>query len=240
MQNHQPQTNTIARKIGWLITSLLLAITVSSAVMAQSVIKDCAIKLPNVQFTHCVNGAEKMTTINNATFTLKSGAKTDYFNDPDGKTVANSAPILLAKIDNAKPFTLTAKLSPEFIETYDAGALYVYSSEKQWQKFAFEQDERGTTRVVSVRTIDTSDDNNHQPIGDKSLYLKISSDTHTMAFYFSTDKIQWNLARLYHNNYPSELWVGVSSQSPLGDGNATQFEQVSLVLESVKDFRMGM
>lgn len=200
----------------------------------------CSIKLPDIHFTKCLNNAEKNTSITGGIITLKSDAKTDFFNDPDGKLSNNNAPVLLAKVDNTKPFTLTARVSPEFKETYDAGALYIYLTEKLWQKFAFERDERGTTRIVSVRTIETSDDNNHQPIGGKSVFLKISSDTKTVAFYFSEDKIKWSLARLYKNTYPAIIWVGVSSQSPLGNGNSTQFESPSLISESVKDFRMGL
>lgn len=202
--------------------------------------KECSIKLPEIHFTRCLNDAEKNITVEGAVVTLESDAKKDFFNDPDGKLSNSSAPVLLAKVDNTKPFTLTAKVSPEFKETYDAGALYIFHTKNLWQKFAFEMDERGATRIVSVRTIETSDDNNHQPIGDNSVYLKISSDTQTVAFYFSEDKIKWNLARLYKNSYPATIWVGVSSQSPLGNGNATRFESPSLTGESVKDFRMGI
>lgn len=202
--------------------------------------KECSIKLPEIHFTRCLNGAEKNTSVAGAVVTLKSDAKKDFFNDPDGKLSNNSAPVLLEKVDNTQPFTLIAKVSPEFKETYDAGALYIYHTENLWQKFAFEKDERGVTRIVSVRTIETSDDNNHQPVNGSSVYLKISSDTQTVGFYFSEDKIKWNLARLYKNSYPDTIWVGVSSQSPLGDGNASRFESLSLISESVKDFRMGV
>ncbi|WP_331345662.1 DUF1349 domain-containing protein [Cellvibrio sp. UBA7661] len=172
--------------------------------------------------------------------TLTSDAKTDFFNDPGNGEAVGNAPVLLTKINNSKPFTLTAKVSPEFKQTYDAGALYVYVSPTLWQKFAFERDERAVSRIVSVRTIETSDDNNHQRIGQPSVYLKISSDSKTIAFYFSQDNKNWNLAKLYKNEYSKVIWVGVSSQSPIGDGNKTLFEKVSLTNESVKDFRMGI
>jgi len=221
-----------------LFLGLIVILISSSQAVANSENK-CSIKLPEIHFTKCLNDAEKYTSITGGIITLKSDAKTDFFNDPDGK-LSNNAPVLLTKVDNTKPFTMTASVSPEFKETYDAGALYIYVTEKLWQKFAFERDERGTRRIVSVRTIETSDDNNHQPIGGKAVFLKISSDTQTVAFYFSEDNIKWNLARLYKNPYPAIIWVGVSSQSPLGNGNATQFENPSLISESVKDFRLGI
>lgn len=223
---------------GLFLGSLAIAIVPMQAVA--SVEKACSFQLPQIHFTKCLNSAEKNVFIKDGNLTFKSDAKTDFFNDPDGKLSNSNAPVLLSKVDNAKPFTLTAKVSPDFKETYDAGALYIFVTDKLWQKFAFERDERATTRVVSVRTIETSDDNNHQPIGQKSVYLKISSDTQTVAFYFSEDKVKWNLARLYKNSYPATIWVGVSSQSPMGTGNSTQFENPSLIIESVKDFRMGI
>ena len=201
--------------------------------------EDCSIKLPLVHFTRSLNNAEQNATLNKEKITIRSDAKKDFFNDPDGKLVNSTAPLLLAKVDNTRPFTLTAKVTPQFTATYDAGALYIFSTEKLWQKFAFERDEQGRTRIVSVRTIDTSDDNNHDVIEQESVYLKISSDTRSVGFYYSTDNKNWNLARLYKNNYPDTIWLGVSSQSPMGDGNATLFEECSLTEESVRDFRTG-
>jgi hypothetical protein len=70
--------------------------------------------------------------------------------------------------------------------------------------------------------------------------MKISSDTKVVGFYYSTDSLKWNLARLYKNNYPETIWLGISSQSPMGDGNATYFEDCILVEKSVTDFRTGI
>jgi hypothetical protein len=61
-----------------------------------------------------------------------------------------------------------------------------------------------------------------------------------VGFYFSTDNVTWNLARVYKNDYPEKLWLGISSQSPMGEGNLTRFENFSLIDQSVKDFRMGI
>jgi len=236
-----PTILSINKKYRYSLVLTLIALLIASfQATAADASNKCSIKLPEIHFTKCLNDAEKNASATGESITLKSDAKKDFFNDPDGKLSNNNAPVLLAKVDNTKPFTLTTKVSPEFKETYDAGALYIFLTEKLWQKFAFERDERGTTRIVSVRTIETSDDNNHQPIGGKSVYLKISSDTQTVAFYFSEDKIKWNLARLYKNAYPSTIWVGVSSQSPIGAGNSTLFDSPSLTTESVKDFRLGI
>ena len=91
----------------------------------------------------------------------------------------------------------------------------------------------------SLRTRGTSDDNNHEEVAGSSVYLKISSDTHTIASYYSTDKKTWQLARLYKNDYPQELWVGICNQCPQGEGSVSFFEDISLEQSSVSDFRLG-
>lgn len=166
----------------------------------------------------------------------------DFFCDPnDGKLSNKTAPLLLTQVDNARPFTFIAKVSPQFTatDTYNAADLFVFVNDTIWQKFAFEQDERGKHRIVTVRTRGTSDDNNHEEITGPSVYLKISSDTHTIASYYSTDKKTWQLARLYKNDYPQELWVGICNQCPQGEGSVSFFEDISLEQSSVSDFRLG-
>lgn len=203
----------------------------------------CDIKLAKIHFTKSVNGADtlaKIDTKNNILFYV--GEKKDYFSDPNNKLSNNTAPILLSKLDNTKPFTLTAKVSPEFTKTglYNAGVLYLYVHDNFYQKFCFEQDERGNHRMVTVRTIGTSDDNNHDVVNQKTAYMKISSDTHTVASYYSLDNKNWQLVRLYQNNYPSSIWAGISTQCPVDKGTTSYFEEVSLEQKSVKDFRLGI
>ncbi|MDC7674923.1 DUF1349 domain-containing protein [Asticcacaulis machinosus] len=150
-----------------------------------------------------------------------------------------AAPVLLSEIDNAKPFTLVAKVKAQFPATYDAGTLYIWAKDDLWLKLEVERDERAKIRVVSVRTEGTSDDNNHDVVGEEAVYLKISSDTKTVGFYYSKDQKSWQMVRLFKNGYPQELWIGVSAQSPMGEGTEATFEGLSLSQESIEDFRLG-
>lgn len=197
------------------------------------------VKVSGIEFTKSLNGAKDLATVEGDKLVLTSNAKSDNFNDPDGKLSNNTAPVLLTKIDNTQSFTFTAKVTPTFIDTYDAGTMYIYLNPKLWFKFAFERDERKRTRVVTVRTIETSDDNNHDVVDNESVYMKISSDVRTIGFYYSLDKENWQLVRLFKNDYPAELWVGLSTQSPIGNGTSVIFEECSLTQSSIKDFRMG-
>lgn len=200
----------------------------------------CSIKVSNIVFTKSINNAKDTATVTDGQLILKSNANCDNFNAPDGKSSNSTAPVLLTKIDNTKPFTFTAKVTPSFIETYDAGTICIYLNNKWWFKFAFEMDERKLTRMVTVQTIETSDDNNHDVVDNESVYMKISSDTKAIGFYYSLDEVNWQLVRLFRNDYPTEIWMGLSTQSPIGNGTNAMFEECSLLQSCIKDFRLGL
>ncbi|WP_427874263.1 DUF1349 domain-containing protein [Flavobacterium sp. MMS24-S5] len=203
----------------------------------------CDIKLSSIHFTKAVNGADTLIkTEANEKVIFKAGEKSDYFSDPDGKLSNTTAPMLLSEVDNTKPFTLTAKVTPEFTEKglYNAGVLYIYVNDSFYQKFCFEQDERGNHRIVTVRTMGTSDDNNHDIVKQPFVYMKISSDTKTVASYYSLDKKNWQMVRLYKNNYPKKIWMGISTQCPVDKGTQSIFEEINLEEKSVSDFRLGI
>jgi regulation of enolase protein 1 (concanavalin A-like superfamily) len=222
------------------LSLLLLSLIPGQASAQNTKSEPCDIKLPGITFTRSLNGAAAHAKVEGGRLVLTSEAKRDNFRDPNGKLSNNTAPLLLAKVDNTQPFTLTAKVTPTFLETYDAGTLYIYVKEDLWLKMAMEMDERKKTRMVSVRTIGTSDDNNHDVVETKSVSMKISSDTKTVGFYYSLDNTNWQLIRLFRNDYPSSIWVGISTQCPLGDGTSAVFEDISLTKKSISDFRLGL
>lgn len=201
----------------------------------------CSVVFSTITFTKSLNKAVNATSVlPGGKLIMQSGPKADFFNEPDGKAKYSNAPVLLTEINNSKHFTFSVKVNPEFDTTYDAGALYIYSDDDLWQKFAFEMDERKLTRIVTVRTTGTSDDNNHDRVNEKSVFMKISSDTRSVGFYYSADSLSWQLVRVYKNNYPEKVWIGISSQSPVGKGIRTIFENCILIKESVKNFRSGI
>ena len=204
---------------------------------------ECDLTINNIHFTKSINDAASSISVQeDGKVVFEAKAKSDYFSDPNGKLSNTSAPILLTEIDNTKPFTFSAKITPGFKvgDWYNAGVLYVYVNDIFFQKHCYEEDERGMHRVVTVRTYGTSDDSNHDIVEQDNVYFKISSDTHTIASYYSLDNVNWQMVRLYENNYPDQIWVGISSQCPKGDGNTSVFEDITLVEKSVSDFRMGL
>lgn len=222
------------------VTLLLLFFIPGEAYSENMKTEQCRITLPGVTFTRSLNGAAANTKVENGKLTLTSEGKRDNFIDPDGKLSNNTAPLLLTDVDNSQPFTFMARITPTFLKMYDAGTLYIYVKEDLWLKLAMEMDERNKTRIVSVRTNGTSDDNDHDVIEQKGVYLKISSDTRTVGFYYSLDKKTWQLVRLFKNEYPTTIQLGISAQSPLGEGTKAVFEDVTLVKQSISDFRLGI
>ena len=93
--------------------------------------------------------------------------------------------------------------------------------------------------MVTVRTVGTSDDNNHEVITQDFIYYKISSDTHTIASYYSLDGKEWQMVRLYKNNYPKNLLVGFSSLAPQKGECVSEFSELSKSTDNVSDFRLG-
>ena len=206
-----------------------------------SPLADCDITIGDIHFTKSLNDAASLVSVSGGTVTFDAAAHTDYFISPSG-TVRDNAPILLTEVDNTKPFTFQAFMTPGFTEkgSFNAAALYIFSDPELWQKFAFEQDMRGLHRVVTVRTIGTSDDNTHEPIQDTgSVWYRISSNNGTLMFSFSVDCQSWQLVRMYRNEYPEKLYLGISSQGPSDDTCRSTFEKVTLVYGSPRTNRPG-
>lgn len=202
---------------------------------------DCSISINEVIFSKSLNNGKDLTTLlSQNKVEMNSGAKSDFFNAPNGKEKYSNAPMLLTFINNKEPFTFITKVSPEFSETYDAGAVYVFVNNDLWQKFAFEMDERKLTRIVTVKTNGTSDDNNHDAVDAETVFMKISSDVESIGYYYSLDSINWQLVRVYKNEYPDNFWLGLSSQSPIGNGITTVFENCTLEKKAIEDFRKGI
>lgn len=219
------------------------ATTTSDSVTISKTLTPCNVTVGSVTFDYSRLGADTLTFVNeDASMTIYCPEGLDMFCDPnEGKLTNNALPLLLKEIDNTKPFTFIAKVTPEFTEEglYNAADLIVYANDTLWQKFCFEQDEYGKHRLVTVRTQGTSDDNNHDMVSSNTVYMKISSDTHTIASYYSLDKKQWHMVRLYKNYYPRTIYVGVASQCPVKGQCTSTFEEISLDTNNVSDFRMG-
>ena len=193
-------------------------------------LSDCDITVGDIHFTKSLNNAASLVSVSDGVIMFDAPAQTDYFNSPTGQ-IKDNAPLLLTEVDNTKPFTFQGYLTPGFTENgrFNAAALYIYSNPEFWQKFAFEQDMRGLHRVVTVRTKGTSDDNTHEPIRESpSAWYRISSNRGVLSFSFSVDGQTWQLVRMYRNDYPDKIYLGISSQAPSNDTCLSKIENLTL------------
>ena len=71
------------------------------------------------------------------------------------------------------------------------------------------------------------------------VFMKISSDTQTIASYYSIDGKEWQMVRLYKNNYPDKLLIGIASQAPTKGNCLSYFSDMHLDRSNVTDFRLG-
>ena len=208
---------------------------------SKEIMDNSNVKLLDVEFTKSLNIKDGTLQIAGDTMLMNAGERTDLFCDPKGLATNTTAPLLSSQVDNTKPFTFTVKVEPQFTPdgTYSAGAILAFVDKTHWQKLWFEQDEDGKHRIVTVRTIETSDDNNHESVDSPSVYLRISSDTQVIGNYYSEDGENWHLVRIYKNEYPAEFGLAISAQSPKDTAHACKFSDVKLVYQPISDFRRG-
>ena len=175
---------------------------------------------------------------------ITAGKKTDFFISPSEPFATGIAPLALKQIDKDGPLTLTAKVRPDFNREFDGGVLFIYINKEKWIKFGYELDEYGRKQIVSVRTEIVSDDNNHRVIDANvdEIFIRISKKGSTWGLYHSIDGEKWEMARILRFEVPEteKLYIGISSQSPVGDENRTVFSEISIINKAVKDFRAGI
>jgi regulation of enolase protein 1 (concanavalin A-like superfamily) len=179
---------------------------------------------------------------------LLAQAKTDLFVDPaGGGRPALTAPRLLGA-PPAGDFTLSARVSVRFAETFDAGVLLVWVSDDVWAKLCFERSPQGPPMVVSVVTRGASDDANGFTVDGSVLWLRVARVGPAWAFHASTDGSYWHFVR--HFALPGDratgsaedsaaALVGFEAQSPLGAGCAVTFGEITFTEGRLTDLRSG-
>jgi uncharacterized protein len=188
--------------------------------------------LPTLDWLHKHTSFQTETN----TLTITAGAKTDWFVDPNGQAVTDTAPALL--FDTDEDFVLSGKVTVDFKSTYDAGVLAVYQHAKSWAKLCFERSPQGSPMIVSVVTKGTSDDCNSVAVTENSVYLRISKIGKTYAFHSSSTGNFWHMVRYFAlEDAPSK--AGFLAQSPTGDGCTVTFSEINFEYKTLKDIRSG-
>lgn len=177
-----------------------------------------------------------------ARLSVVAGGRTDMFHDPDGETRTLNAPRALGS-PPAGDFQLSARVSVQFGQTYDAGALLVWAGESHWAKLCFERSPQGETMPVSVVTRGRSDDANGAAAPpDQPIWLRISRLGPAWAFHASRDGLMWSFVRHFTLDAPAPapVSVGFVAQSPLGDGCRVTFDHITFTAARLADLRSGV
>src|ERR1700704_1626591 len=107
-------------------------------------------------------------TIAAGKLTIVAGPQTDWFIDPAGdKDPVVNAPALVGAVDG--DFMLSARVSVDFRETFDAGVLMLHANDGCWAKLCLERSPEGRPMVVSVVTRQLSDDCNSSVLDQSEL-----------------------------------------------------------------------
>ena len=168
---------------------------------------------------------------------IGAGAKTDWFVDPGTGAVIASAPALLEAPPDGD-FVLVARVQAELAETFDAGALVVWSDERTWAKLAVERSPASAPTVVSVVTRGFSDDCNSHVLAYPTTWLRIARVGEAYAFHASIEGELWDLIRHFRLD-STRVEVGFEAQSPLGSGCVATFSERSIEPRTLEDLRSG-
>jgi uncharacterized protein len=165
------------------------------------------------------------------TLSIPAGKGTDWFVSPMDGTRRDNSPRLL--FTPAADFVLSAKVTVGFHAQWDGGGLVLYVNDGLWAKLAVEKSANQQPTIVSVVTRGRSDDNNSIPLTGPSVYFKIAKAGDAIFFYASEDGVKWFIVRTFSLGDAKDLRAGFTSQSPLGQGCTTRFDEIRYAAKRV-------
>jgi len=168
-------------------------------------------------------------------FHIKSKSHSDFFCNPVDGEITADATFLYKEVEG--DFLISVRVKPVFVHTYDACSILIYSDETHWIKTAFEFTDLGTNSIVTVATDGYSDDANGVDIKDDFVYLQVIRKGDVFACHYSTDGVNFKMARFLRIAVPETLKIGVSAQSPTGAGNFMEFSDLKITSTLPKDIR---
>lgn len=184
----------------------------------------------------------KLTVYNNPTHysieknrvEISAAGKTNLFNNPNGQSKIDNAPMLL--FEPTGDFTLSAKVTGELKAIYDVAALVVYQDEYSWAKLCYENSVKKQPTIVSVVTRTYSDDCNSMTTGEFA-YLSVIKKGTQYSFFYSADGVEWEMIRSFHLEAQGRLRVGFAAHGSRGDGFTGVFTDIKFKESAIEDMR---
>jgi regulation of enolase protein 1 (concanavalin A-like superfamily) len=159
-------------------------------------------------------------------------------NSLDAQSLMNATTLL--GVPPEGDFQFAAKITVGFKSQYDAGVLLIWSDENYWAKFCFEYSPDSNPMVVSVVTLNVSDDANSFVVPDNSIWYRVSRQGHVYALHSATDGKVWQLIRVFTLGKETKNHkVGFLAQSPTGEGCQILFEEINFSQKRLIELRDG-
>lgn len=176
--------------------------------------------------------------VQNDRLVITAEPQTDLFTHPQGTGAVNNSPRLLFE-PTGENFTLSARVSVDFRDTFDAGVLLLYAGDRSWAKLCFEFSPQRQPMIVSVVTKGLSDDCNSVLIAGNQVYLRLARLGRAFAFHYSEDGRTWHMVRHFSLDQSGPLRAGFSAQAPRGDSCTAVFAEISYIHKTLADIRSG-
>ena len=170
-------------------------------------------------------------------YLLKAKPNTDMVADAVSGTIISNAAYLAENVKG--DFTFSARVSHDFLSTYDACCLIAYANEQLWSKACFECTEEGEHAIVTVMTDGCSDDANSVRIAGKEVWLQLCRRENVISVQYSVDGTNWIFVRILSIRLPETVRLGLLAQSPVGTGGEFLFEHVRLEHFAPNNMRFG-
>lgn len=161
----------------------------------------------------------------------------DYFQDPAGVHVVDSAPFLSLPVEG--DFVARLLVRPTFAATWDSGCLMVRHDALHWAKVCYERTDFGSHAVVSVVTDGRSDDANGPDLQVEQVWLQLARVGDCFGLHYALDGRSWRMVRYAALTAPARVRVGLVAQSPAGDGTTVEFPHFSVEARTLANLRLG-
>ena len=171
---------------------------------------------------------------------ITAGPLSDLFSNPGGGKPQANSPRGLASPGQGD-LIFSSRVRVGFAATFDAGVLLIWQDEDSWAKLCFEYSPQGQPMIVSVVTrVGVSDDCNSVAIGGNSVYLRLARVGNAFAFHYSLDGDHWHFVRHFSLARPDQVTIGLSVQSPRGQGCTATFSSMAFARMTLADLRSGV
>ena len=224
------------KSISYLI---ILFACVNSAIAATSGNLRDTVSLKSIFRDHkLIDNPKAFKILSPNSISLTAGKETDFYTFIDGRYYTNNAPKFLFTPDSN--FIFTARLKPDFKETYDGGGILIYADGENWAKLLFENNDGNKPGLgTSVVKNKMTDDSYSDEIKNKDVYVKIAKAGNVFCFYSSFDGKAWNLNRTFSFPKTATMRIGFYSQSPKGSECTVEFSDITYRAKAFKNFFTG-